>query len=68
MRGPSSIELGRLFLGENQFGLTFRIGKALPERHCQFGPVAGGKSQELRERSRFHGVDLLMRLVVSQGD
>jgi len=58
MLGPSPIELGRLFRGEYKFFLAFRFGKAFPESHRKFGPIAGGKPQKLRERPGFHGVIL----------
>jgi len=54
MFGPSTIELRPLFVGEDKFFLTFLVGKALPESHRKFGPIARRKLQELRKRAGFH--------------
>lgn len=58
MFGPSTIELRRLFVGEHKVLLTFLVGKALPENHRKFGPIARRKLQELSKRAGFHRVQI----------
>jgi hypothetical protein len=55
---PSTINLGRLFITESQFTLTFGIGEARPQRHREFDAVVSRKFQKLRERAGFHVVIL----------
>lgn len=56
MFGPPTIELRRVLLGERQMFLSFRVGQAFPESHCQFDAIAGRELEKLRKRARFHSL------------
>ena len=51
MFSPSAIEFCPLLVGQPKFSLALGFSQTLPQRHGQFGPIAGRELEELRQRT-----------------
>ena len=63
MFGPPTIELSPLFVGQREFPVALGVGETLPQRHG--GPIARRELEELRKRTRWHGL-IVSRVAVEQ--
>ena len=49
---PAPIQLRSLLGRQFELAFTFGLREAFPQSHCELGPFAGGKFQQVRERRR----------------